>query len=298
MTGHSLEVMTASSVEEEISTCLLCGSPGEREQEFELFLALPGSGEYRVFHCETCGFHWLDPMPQPEFIEQLYSQQYFEQEFQYAEQVASQEACYRQRILKMPDAPPSRRLLDVGCATGEFLAMARDYGFDVRGLEVSDFASARAREKGLNVTQGTLDVFENSDQRFDVITCSHVLEHLPSPRLALQQMHDLLGPKGLLYIEVPYQYGGLTDVIGRMRGEKRAFGLWSVHHRSFFTPHSLSKALEFEGFQILSRTTFLPYRRYQRRFRFRTAVLQMALWLADAFWQGGDVISVWARRGD
>jgi len=281
------------------SPCPLCQKPGQRDGNFENYLKLSVEGGFQVFGCRSCAFRWLDPIPDPEYIQRLYSKEYFEGGFSYTTQVATQAACYGRRMEALLGfrGRAGGRLLDVGCATGEFLDVARQHGFAVQGLEVSEYSVVKARKKGLDVVHGMLEQMSRVSP-FDVVTCSHVLEHLPSPVHALQQIHDLLLPGGLLYLEVPYQYEGLVDVIARLRGEDRPFGVWSVHHRSFFTPRSLRQLAEASNFDLLSATTFLPCRRHRSDFSLRVALLQSALFLADRLWSGGDVIALWVRRRD
>src|SRR5438045_8341463 len=70
------------------------------------------------------------------------------------------------------------RLLDVGCALGDFLVEARASGWDVEGVEISSYAAQRARERGLRVSAGRLEALELPAASFDVITLYDAIEHL------------------------------------------------------------------------------------------------------------------------
>jgi 2-polyprenyl-3-methyl-5-hydroxy-6-metoxy-1,4-benzoquinol methylase len=73
------------------------------------------------------------------------------------------------------------RLLDVGCATGDFLASARAAGFDAQGLELSSWSCEVARGRGFRVHQKTLAEFaRGSPARFDVVSLIGY-RHLPEP---------------------------------------------------------------------------------------------------------------------
>jgi SAM-dependent methyltransferase len=41
-------------------------------------------------------------------------------------------------------------------------------------------------------------------ETFDIVLCSHVLEHVPNDRQAIQELHRVLRPGGVAYIQVPY----------------------------------------------------------------------------------------------
>jgi SAM-dependent methyltransferase len=100
---------------------------------------------------------------------------------------------------------PCGQLLDVGCATGDFLDVMRQYpGWEVCGVELSDYASRYAREQlGLDVRTGTLESAQFPEAVFDVVTLWDVIEHLPDPLGTLRQIHRLLRPGGLLVFNTP-----------------------------------------------------------------------------------------------
>src|SRR5260370_18344163 len=67
-------------------------------------------------------------------------------------------------------------VLDVGCDTGVFLACAaREYGVVPFRVDVSNLAVQRARQMGLHVYHGTIDVIPAS-QKFKIITVTDVIE--------------------------------------------------------------------------------------------------------------------------
>lgn len=92
-------------------------------------------------------------------------------------------------------------LLDVGAATGTFLAVAQTTFPEAAGIEPDPITSAQARAAGLNVRTGTLAGIEQSG--FDAITMLHVIEHLDSPHETLERVAELLRPGGTVLIETP-----------------------------------------------------------------------------------------------
>ena len=106
-------------------------------------------------------------------------------------------------LFYLPYRGAGKSLLEVGCGTGADLDWARQLDWDVHGLELNESAVEIAKRKGLDVHCST---FENANlpaNSFDCIIMSQVLEHLYSPRLALQRCHQLLRPGGLLLVAVP-----------------------------------------------------------------------------------------------
>ncbi len=93
---------------------------------------------------------------------------------------------------------PPISLLDIGCNTGRFLGMLPKTILKF-GVEPSQQASAVAREAGINIIAGDIaDV--SSEMRFDCITLTDVIEHVPDPGRLIDRLLSLLTPGGRLVI--------------------------------------------------------------------------------------------------
>jgi 2-polyprenyl-3-methyl-5-hydroxy-6-metoxy-1,4-benzoquinol methylase len=90
--------------------------------------------------------------------------------------------------------------LDIGAGTGDFLKLAKDNGWDVKGVEPNDGASNLARKKNIEICE-TIDKL--SGETFDVVTLWHVLEHLPDLEIITKKIEDLIKPGGILIVAVP-----------------------------------------------------------------------------------------------
>lgn len=91
-------------------------------------------------------------------------------------------------------------LLDVGAGTGGFLVKAKSKGWEICGIEVNNEARNLATKKGVNL----IDKFNDlKDERFDVITLWHVLEHLPDLNETIVKLNQFLNKNGTLIIAVP-----------------------------------------------------------------------------------------------
>ncbi|WP_263649781.1 class I SAM-dependent methyltransferase [Rasiella rasia] len=91
-------------------------------------------------------------------------------------------------------------VLDVGAGTGDFLAVAKNRGWSVSGVEVNSGARDKAAEKGINLVS-SLEKVQN--KKFDVITLWHVLEHIPNYKETLATLESMLTNSGILIIAVP-----------------------------------------------------------------------------------------------
>jgi 2-polyprenyl-3-methyl-5-hydroxy-6-metoxy-1,4-benzoquinol methylase len=96
------------------------------------------------------------------------------------------------------------RLLDVGCATGDFLVRMRELGWDVYGVDIDSNAVKIARDHNrLDVFDGTLEQACFPDDAFDAVTMSHVIEHVADPLQILKETYRILKPGGKLVLTTP-----------------------------------------------------------------------------------------------
>jgi 2-polyprenyl-3-methyl-5-hydroxy-6-metoxy-1,4-benzoquinol methylase len=152
----------------------------------------------------------------------------------------------------------SGSLLDVGCATGSFLSLAQAKGWECRGVEVSAFAAALARERtGCEIFCGRLEDAPFGGSAFDVITMWDLLEHLPDPLQGLEKARALLKPSGLLLVNTPNENSLLRRVA---RVLYRGSGGWITapvnrlyhrYHLYYFATEALKTLLRQAGFELV-----------------------------------------------
>ena len=96
-----------------------------------------------------------------------------------------------------------KKLLDVGCGTGDFLQIAQQNNWTVSGIEPNDDARQIANSKTNKSVYNIEKLLEFPKQGFDVITLWHVLEHLPNLDEQVSILKSLLKENGRLIIAVP-----------------------------------------------------------------------------------------------
>jgi SAM-dependent methyltransferase len=138
---------------------------------------------------------------------------------------------------------PPGRLLDIACGRGDFLAVAKNAGWQVEGLEVNPVAaSAGRREHGVAIQPVDFEEADFEPASFDVVTIFQTLDQLTAPVQVLRRARQLLVPGGLLAVTVP---------------NIRSFIVWAVgeHHRHYtpekmvsLTPSTLRRLLRTSGF--------------------------------------------------
>lgn len=203
---------------------------------------------FRVVRCRACTHVYCWPLP-PEIgsryrdvVDEVYLQHGPSRRLS-AEAVLDDIAEY------VPDG----MLLDVGCATGDFLLCARERGYKVAGIELSRWSARLAREQGLDVHEEYVGAFSSRHhQQYDVVTLLGVIEHLASPAAEIRLVRDILKPGGMLVIWT----GDVDSVTSRVLG--RRWWYWQGQHIQYFTHASLRRLVESCGFQH-ARTGVYPF---------------------------------------
>jgi ubiquinone/menaquinone biosynthesis C-methylase UbiE len=97
---------------------------------------------------------------------------------------------------------PGARVLDVGCGQGVALEVFRDAGLDPLGVTLGPDVEV-CREKGFDVREMDFSFLDFPDASFDLVWCRHAIEHSVFPFFTLSELHRILKPGGVLYLEVP-----------------------------------------------------------------------------------------------
>ncbi len=87
------------------------------------------------------------------------------------------------------------KILEIGCATGDFLDVAAFLGYDCYGIEISEWAASIAKEKGhnvINIDISSLNINLNFNEDFDAIFMLDVLEHLAYPNRVIKLLSSYL----------------------------------------------------------------------------------------------------------
>jgi 2-polyprenyl-3-methyl-5-hydroxy-6-metoxy-1,4-benzoquinol methylase len=157
---------------------------------------------WRYFQCGECGGVQLMPVPSEAELEEFYNFEYKVE----AKRHLRQMTMVGSRMLDLLEAKASgRRLLEIGCAYGGFLQLAKRRGWSCVGIEASASAASEAANAGLEVYAGTVqsNLHSLGSRRFDVIAMWHVLEHLPDARHVLRSVSALLASGGYLTLRTP-----------------------------------------------------------------------------------------------
>jgi SAM-dependent methyltransferase len=140
------------------------------------------------------------------------------------------------------------RIFDMGCGRGSFLKIMKQDGWAVQGLELNKaLAESIQAAHQIPVLSGDLLKAKLPPGSFEVITISHVLEHVRRPRQIIEECYRLLRPGGLLVISIPH-IGSLQSRLGG----RVWFHLDVPNHLHHFTEKGLLDLVTKIGLQPVS----------------------------------------------
>ncbi len=203
-------------------------------------------GNSSILKCPHCTMIWTDPVPTMQELEEFYGDEVPDPAWdkEVLRKVWPMEF-YRHRLAAMAACgPPGRRVLDVGVGFGHFMVAARE-GWEPTGIDISPRAAGYVTEKhGIPVAVGDVrHTFQ--DTTFDCIHSKDVLEHIPDPVEELEVYRRLLRPGGLLVVETL----NIASLLSRALGER--YGAYIPGHVVYFSPKTLSAAVEKAGFEVV-----------------------------------------------
>jgi SAM-dependent methyltransferase len=222
-----------------MSACIICGG-------------IYGNSAFRgLVKCTVCGFVSANLFLTQAELQQLYGERYFQGE-EYRDYIADREVIekhFRLRLAKLmryvPDAE-SKNLLEIGCAYGFFLLVARHSFARVEGLDISPAAISYARDR-LHMPVCELDFLDYEPTTpIHAVCLWDTVEHLADPSAYIAKAARILSPGGVIAITT----GDIESVVARTRGSR-----WrQIHpptHLHYFSKRTLTDLLERNGFRVV-----------------------------------------------
>jgi len=251
---------------------------------------LEGSA-FSIFRCADCGLGFVNPIPTNEELQSFYEKNYYNSNSAwgyhtpYEELESGLKKIYKKLLSKCGHRLSTysvKRVLDVGCAYGYFLDVAKEelQPEVTVGLDVTSESASVVLEKGHFFVSG---LFEDSDlpfKQFDLIFMGDVFEHLRNPEAAAKKLSDMLSSNGLLILTTV----NFKSWLARFLGSKWRL-MTPPEHLFFWTPQSIKLLFGKYGFNgdVKSYWLYYPksyvFNRFKEQFGFYPLFLK--LWPND-----------------
>ena len=226
-----------------LRNCPICNTSHTRDiltiENFQFFCDDTVSKKFSLHEvqCENCGAIYLNPCFSDKGFEVLAGESgmsYGSSEIRPSERLS-----WIQQNHHLNDG---EHVIDIGCGNGDFLKTLPT-NIKKTGVDIDKPSIDKAQQENQDITF-ICSPFEkfNINEKVDLITMFHVLEHLPNPLLTLQKLHEIADFNTALLIEVPIIENGATNDI---------CGFLSALHLTHFSRNSFQNILLLSGWDII-----------------------------------------------
>ncbi|MCZ8239491.1 MAG: class I SAM-dependent methyltransferase [Leptospiraceae bacterium] len=197
-----------------------------------------------IYLCKTCGLQKL--YPRPSKLKDLYQEDYYHgtASFAYTDERKNfhfHSYVWNSRLNLIQKYKPQGYILEVGSSFGGFLSRAKEYGYEIQGIELSEYSCKYANSIGIPTFHGDLENAPFSKENFDIIVLNEVIEHLPNPKLSLDLLVNILKPNGLLIIQTANFEGW------QAKKESSKYHYYLPGHLFYYTESVLRNAFKARG---------------------------------------------------
>ena len=226
----------------ETVACNLCGSQRHTavyEMPDRLFFP---DEFFTVVACDQCGLGFVNPRPTISEMPKHYPPAYYQgaPTQSHARYLSRRFAAEARYLAELEEHGGGKRLLDVGCATGEFPRFMAARGWHVEAVEVSEAARSI---RDFTVYPQEFHEIPVNEPTYDAVTAWAVLEHVHDPMAYFRKASRVLKPGGLfVFLVTNFQ----------STASRHLFREDVPRHLYFFTRECVARYLETSGFALVS----------------------------------------------
>lgn len=243
---------TTTNIGEQVKArekCPVCGHKHSRKYiSTNAQMHAPNSEHFYFKECADCNSAFLANPVEPEKLSEYYTRFYLPYRGaqawgKFRDFVDRDDRALNQKRLKTVNRAfplnAKTRILDLGCGKPDFLQAAYDkYGSFCCGTDFSGKGWRNGYYPKLSLKQGDIHDLK-FDDKFDVITAWHYMEHDYNPVKTVELLHALLKPGGVLVFEVPH-HESITAKIQKEHWQ----GWHSPRHLTLFSTRGIKKLFD------------------------------------------------------
>lgn len=242
-------VAVSATAADFLTVCPICGAPDPvRTYRYP---------EFDVLSCRICANAWRSNMYSRQRIREIYvdsgyaDHPYFEITERGETVDARRIANFQKALSLLESRAPGRRLLDIGCGAGAFLATAKQRGWQPHGVELSPSLSRRCAETvKVPVSNSSFEDAPLGANSFDVITFWDVIEHVTDPMSCLSKAFEVVAPGGHVLFCTPDEESFLArlgKLLYRLGYKYPSYALHPPNHTYFFSRRGFRSMLARAG---------------------------------------------------
>ncbi len=209
---------------------------------------------FGIVQCNGCHLFALETdVNYDAFLAEYYKEGYFmgkDEKFGYANYLAEEPMVRKNAdhyLTNIRQLQPAGTLLDVGCAAGFFMDEAQKQGYDVWGIDTSEFITKLAPAHLQSRIQTTpLHKAQFGNKEFDVVIMFDLIEHLSDPIHDLTQLAKSVKKNGLVVIGT----GDVGSWYAKLLGTHNHF-FAPPHHYFFFSRKTITELLKQSGYEVI-----------------------------------------------
>jgi 2-polyprenyl-3-methyl-5-hydroxy-6-metoxy-1,4-benzoquinol methylase len=225
------------------------------------------------FEVDSCGFIKVYPSPGPEYLNDYYSSDYYQNphgtyESNYSKEELSHKDIrntFLERVVSenFKVEKSSLSMLDIGCGEGFFLDKFHGNGWNVTGLDFSSFGVEKFNAHLLgNLIAGdiyaSINTFISENRLFDFLNLGNVLEHVLDPRQLLAMLKQIMHENSTILITVPNDFSILQRFLKEKAFIEREYWVTVPDHLNYFSEKSLLNLVQEIGFEGLGSYADFP----------------------------------------
>lgn len=249
-------MLTKAEFKSSQNQCIICGN------QKRTWLASGTDYEYATtnmefdfYQCQHCSLIFIDPIPEQSMLDIIYPKDYYAYcTHNYSRIIKTMRSRQldgkAQKFLTKSGKKNINgiKILEIGCGRGDLLLAFRRVNATVSltGIDFSEESITNIKKLGFQGESGNITETNLGGQKFDLIICQQLLEHLHNPLIFLQKVRSWLAPDGVFILETP----GVESI-----GRKIFKGCWGGYHIPrhlfLFSEGTLRMILNSYGFEVI-----------------------------------------------